>query len=172
MAELITVISKEQIDRSVIQLAKRISEDYQGCDLILIGVLKGAFIFLADLARQLSIPVQIDFITASSYGDDTESSGCVTVSKKPGLDLTNKDVLLIEDIIDTGLTVDHLSDYLKSCGARSVKLCAFIDKRERRSRKIHIDYACHIIEEGFLVGYGLDYADNYRHLNEVYDLKL
>jgi hypoxanthine phosphoribosyltransferase len=172
MAELIPVITKDQIDRSVQRLAERISEDYQDGDLVLIGVLKGAFIFLADLARHLSIPVQIDFIAASSYGDGTQTSGSVKVSKKPGIDLINKDVLLVEDIIDTGLTVEYLSEYLESLGARSVKLCALIDKQERRAKEIRIDYACHVIKEGFLVGYGLDYADNYRQLKEVYNLKL
>jgi hypoxanthine phosphoribosyltransferase len=172
MTELIPVITKDQIDHSVHQLAERISKDYQDCDLVLIGVLKGAFIFLADLARNLSIPVQIDFIAASSYGDKTETSGSVKISKKPGIDLVNKYVLLVEDIIDTGLTVEHLSEYLQSLGARSVKVCAFIDKRERRAREVRIDYLCHAISEGFLVGYGLDYADNYRQLKEVYNLKL
>ena len=172
MPELIPVLSKNEIKKTVQNLGTAISSDYKNGQIVMIGVLKGAFIFMADLVRQLSIPVQTDFICASSYGDKACSSGKVNFSKKIDIDVVDKDVIIVEDIVDTGLTLIYLIDYVKSLGAKSVKICALIDKQERREIDIEIDYAGHSIEEGFLVGYGLDYAEDYRNLPEIFNLKL
>lgn len=172
MPELIPILTRKAIEDSVVRVARQISEDYQNQDVVMIGSLKGAFIFMADLVRYLSIPVKIDFIRAASYGSSTSSSGKIHLSEEPELDLKGKNVLIIEDIVDTGLTLEHLREHLISLGSCSVKICAFIDKRERREKQVVIDYVCHVVETGFLVGYGLDYAENYRGLPEVYHLKL
>jgi hypoxanthine phosphoribosyltransferase len=172
MPELIPILSKHEIEEQIVSTARRISHDYQGCELVLIGVLKGAFIFLSDLVRHLTIPVKIDFIRAASYGSDMSSSCSIRLSQNIEIDITGKDVLIVEDIADTGLTLDYLSRHLASLGAKTVKICALIDKQERRQTPVSIDYACCKVEKGFLVGYGLDYAENYRELPEVYHLKL
>lgn len=172
MPEFIPVLTKKDIQDSVAALGKRISADYKGKDLVLIGVLKGAFLFLSDLIRHIDIPVKIDFIRAASYGDDTQTSGSVKITKDVEIDLKDKHVLVVEDIVDTGLTLAHLVDYLKSLGLKSIKICTLVDKRERRQAQVSVDYACHVVDQGFLVGYGLDYAEDYRHLPEIYHLKL
>lgn len=172
MPELIPVLKKSEIDKIVADTARRISADYKNSELVLVGILKGAFIFLSDLARQLSIPVKIDFIRASSYGGETSSSGKIRLTKELETDIRDRDVLLVEDIVDTGLTLTCLIEYLKSFGPKSVKVCAFLDKRERREKEVTVDYICKVVEEGFLVGYGLDYAEDYRSLPEIYHLKL
>ncbi len=172
MSEFIPVLTKEEIATRVEEVAQAISTDYRDRDLILIGILKGAFIFLSDLIRHLSIPVKVDFICASSYGDRTSSSGRVKLTKDVDLDVKNKDVIIVEDIVDTGITLSYLMKHLKSSGAASVRICALIDKRERRKTEVVVDYVCHSVDKGFLVGYGLDYAEFYRNLPEVYHLKL
>ncbi|MEZ4526893.1 MAG: hypoxanthine phosphoribosyltransferase [Desulfobacterales bacterium] len=172
MPELIPVLKKNEIDELVADTARRISADYKDSELVLVGILKGAFIFLSDLVRHLSIPVKIDFIRASSYGDKTSSSGKICLTKELETDIRDRDVLLVEDIVDTGLTLTFLIEYLKSFGPKSVKVCAFLDKRERREKEVAVDYVCRVMEEGFLVGYGLDYAEDYRALPEIYHLKL
>ncbi|OEU71883.1 MAG: hypoxanthine phosphoribosyltransferase [Desulfuromonadales bacterium C00003093] len=172
MPELIPILKKDDIDKIVAGVARRISSDYQGRELVLIGVLKGAFIFLADLARNLTIPVKIDFVGTSSYGSGTSSSGNIYLTKKIEIDVKDKDVLIVEDLVDTGLTLTYLLDYIKSFGPKTVKICALIDKRERRKIKINIDYACHVVGKGFIVGYGIDYAEDYRNLPEIFHLKL
>ena len=171
MTELIPILKKDEISKMVKAIAEKISSDYKGRDLVLIGVLKGSFIFLSDLARHLTIPVKIDFIGASSYGSGTSSSENIQLTIKVSIDLKEKDVLVVEDIIDTGLTLTYLIDYLKSFEPRTVKVCAFIGKTERRKTEIYIDYVCHKVKEGFLVGYGLDYAEDYRDLPGIYHLK-
>lgn len=171
MPELIPVLKKDDIEHMVVQVADKISSDYRDRQLILIGVLKGAYIFLSDLVRQMSIPAQVDFIGVSSYGTDTSSSGNIHLTKDIEIDVKNKDVLVIEDIVDTGLTLTYIVNYLKSFSPKTVKVCALLDKRERRRSKIKIDYACHIVGEGFLVGYGLDYSEDYRNLPDIYHLK-
>ena len=172
MPELIPVLKKDDIEHMVVQVASRISSDYQERELVLIGVLKGAYVFLSDLARQMSIPAQVDFIGISSYGADTSSSGKIRLTKDIDIDIKNKDVLIIEDIVDTGLTLSYIVEYLKSFSPKTIKVCALIDKRERRKSKVKIDYACHLTDEGFLVGYGLDYSEDYRNLPDIYHLKL
>ena len=172
MPQLIPVLTEEDIRTKVAAVAKTISEDYSGRQLILVGVLKGAFIFLSDLARHLTIPVQIDFLRASSYGTGTSSSEKIQITKKIDIDIKNKDVIVVEDIIDTGLTAKHIVDYVESLNPKSVKVCTLLDKRERRKCDFEPDYRCHVIEKGFLVGYGLDYAEDYRELKDVCQLKL
>jgi hypoxanthine phosphoribosyltransferase len=172
MPELIPVLSKNDIDKMIAQVARNISSDYQNQELILIGILKGAFVFLSDLMRHLTIPVKLDFIRVCSYGSSASSSGNVRLTKEIEIDIKNKNVLLVEDIVDTGLTLSYLIDYLKTFNPKTVKICALIDKHERRDAKIKIHYACHEVTEGFLVGYGLDYNEDYRYLAGIYHLKL
>ncbi|MFP4349706.1 MAG: hypoxanthine phosphoribosyltransferase [Desulfococcaceae bacterium] len=171
MPELIPILNKTEIEERVENIARRISADYRGGDLVLIGVLKGAFVFLSDLIRLLTIPVKIDFVHSSSYGDATTSSGNIQLIKGLDLDIKNKDVLIVEDIVDSGLTLSYLIEYLKSFGPRSVKICTMIDKHERRQTRLAVDYACQQVEKGFLVGYGLDFAEDYRELPGIYHLK-
>jgi hypoxanthine phosphoribosyltransferase len=170
MPKLVPVLTKDEIEHVVAELAQRISSDYQDRELVLIAVLKGAFIFLSDLIRQLTIPVKVDFIRIASYFSNTSSSGEIQLTKEIEIDINAKDVLIVEDIIDSGLTVDYILDYLKSFGPKTVKVCTLLDKTERRASDIQIDYAGHAVGEGFLVGYGLDYAEDYRYLPGVYEL--
>ncbi|MDX2498292.1 MAG: hypoxanthine phosphoribosyltransferase [Desulfobacterales bacterium] len=172
MAELIPVLTQNDIETLVAAMARRISSDYQDHDLVLVGVLKGAFVFIADLVRHLSIPVEIDFIRVLSYGSGLSSSRNIQLTKDIETDIENKDVLIIEDIVDTGLTLKYLIDYLKTYHPKTVKACTLIDKHERREVDIEIDYFCHAVTEGFLVGYGLDYDEDYRYLPGVYHFQL
>jgi len=172
MPDFIPVLKKDDIDKMVAAVAHRISSDYQDRELILIGVLKGSFIFLSDLIRKLSIPVKVDFVGVSSYGPGTASSGKIQITKKLEIDIKKKDVLVVEDIVDSGLTLTWLIDYLMSFKPKTIKVCTLLDKIERREKKIILDYVCHVVNEGFLVGYGLDYSEDYRNLPEVYHLKL
>jgi hypoxanthine phosphoribosyltransferase len=170
--ELVPILTKEEIEHKIIHIAEIISKDYAGKELLLIGILKGAFIFLSDLVRHLSIPAQIDFVRASSYGSTMSSSGTVNLACTVQIDVNNKHLLLVEDIVDTGLTLSILRNYFISQKPASLKICAFIDKYERREADILVDYSCYTTHEGFLVGYGLDYAENYRGLPGIYHLKL
>ena len=171
MPDLKPVLSREEIETTVSDIAQQISHDYKDREVILIGVLKGAFVFLADLIRHLTIPVKIDFIRLASYGCNTSSSGTVCMTKEIEIDIAGKDILVVEDIVDTGLSLEFLIGHLKTLNARSVRLCALIDKRERRQSNLAVDYVGRRIEKGFLVGYGLDYAEGYRHLPAIYDLQ-
>jgi hypoxanthine phosphoribosyltransferase len=172
MSEMTEVLSKADIEKRIIEVAAKISEDYQKGNLVLVGALKGVFIFLADLARQLDIPAQIGFIGVSSYGSGTQSSGKIKVTKELDVSVEGKDVLIVEDIVDTGLTLHFIIEYLKSYNPRTVKVCSLIDKRERRKIDVVVDYVCHEVSQGFLVGYGLDHAEDYRNLPAIYHLKL
>lgn len=171
MPELIPVLSETDIETSVSRIADRISNDYKNQKPLVIGVLKGAFIFLADLLRKLAIETQVDFISVSSYGSGTETSGKVSITKDIRMDVANRHILIVEDIVDSGITLQFLINRFQKAGAASVRICTLIDKKERRQTDVRIDYACHEIAEGFLVGYGLDYAENYRHLPAIYHLK-
>lgn len=173
MPELIPVLDKDAIAGYVADVAKQISNDYQEGYLVIIGVLKGAFVFMADLIRQLTLKsFAIDFIRLASYGNGVESSGQVRIIHDVETDLKGKDVLIVEDIIDTGLTLDYLYRYLQARKPRTIKICTLIDKSERRQTELQPDYVCHKTKQGFLVGYGLDFAEAYRNLSGIYSLKL
>ena len=172
MPELIPVLEKEVIQQSVADIAARISTDYRDHDPVLVGVLKGAFIFLSDLVRAMDIPAQIDFVQISSYGSGTSSSGNIRLTRPLSIDVRGRDVIVVEDIVDSGLTLNYLIEHILSSGATTVKVCALIDKRERRETEVCIDYAGQVVPEGFLVGYGLDYDERYRGLPGIYHLKI
>jgi hypoxanthine phosphoribosyltransferase len=161
------LVSKEAISAKVKELGKKISSDYEGKQLILVGVLKGGFVFLADLMREITIPVDMDFIAVSSYGASTKSSGVVRIIKDVDMSFTGKHVLIVEDLIDTGLTLRHLRELFNTRGPESVKICTALDKPSRRKVKIEIEYEGIVIPDEFVVGYGLDYAGKYRNLPDV-----
>ena len=171
MPELIPVLKREEIEELTASVARQISSDYRGRPLVIVGVLKGAFIFLADLVRRITIPVQVDFVKAASYGSGATSSGKIELTKEIDIDIAGKDVLVVEDIVDSGLTLTYLVDYLKKLNPETVRVCTLLDKHERRQSKVKVDYACHTIDKGFLVGYGLDYNEAYRELPAIYHLK-
>ena len=171
MPELIPVLTREEIHRLTATMAERLSLDYQGKDVVIIGVLKGSFLFLADLVRLLTIPVRVDFVRASSYGSGTQTTGCVQLEKNHEIDVAGKDVLIVEDIVDTGLTLQCITAHFQSLGAASVKVCTLLDKRARRRVPIEADYACQSVDDLFLVGYGLDYNESYRELPGIYQLQ-
>jgi len=164
------ILSSETIHTRVKEMGKQISEDYQGRPLVLIGILKGAFIFLSDLARSIKNPLQIDFVRLASYGSGLESSGHVRITKDVEIDISGKDVLVVEDIVDTGHTLKYLRDVLKLHEPKSVKICCLIDKKERREVDVEVDYIGFDVPRGFLVGYGLDFNEQYRHLPGIYHL--
>jgi hypoxanthine phosphoribosyltransferase len=173
MSKLTLLLDKEAIAHKVSTTAKLISRDYQDSNLVIIGVLHGAFIFMADLIRQLSIDgFAIDFVRLSSYGDRSVSSGRIRMLLDIESDIEGKDLLIVEDIIDTGLTITYLIDQLQSRRPRSIRTCVMIDKLERRKTSMKPDYVCYTVEQGFLVGYGLDYSGVYRNLPEIYHLEL
>lgn len=169
------VFTREQIACRVEELGKQITAEYAGREknqsLVLLCVLNGAFIFAADLCRAIDLDVELDFIRVKSYGDATRSSGSIDLVKSAELDVTQKDIILIEDIVDSGHTAAWLTHHFKDAGASSVKLCALIDKTERRETEVAIDYAGFAAEQGFLVGYGLDYAERYRNLPDIVSLE-
>ncbi len=165
--KLKVLVSKEQLEEKTSELAQRITRDYQGKELVLVGVLKGGFIFLADLARKIDMDLTIEFISVSSYGSSTESSGVVRIIKDIDTDVTGKHVLIVEDLIDTGLTLNYLKGLFNSKGCASVKLAAIMDKPDRRKVDLKVDYSGIVIPDEFVVGYGLDWAGKYRNLPEV-----
>jgi len=165
------LLSSRQIQDRVQELGRQITQDYQGKKLVLLGVLNGAFIFTADLCRAIALDLEIDFVRAASYGTSTVSSGAIRLLKEPGLDLAGKDVLLVEDIVDTGVTMAWLRDYFRQSPARSVRICSLIDKKERRTVPVEVDYTGFDLDSGFLVGYGLDCAEQYRNLSALYSLE-
>ncbi len=165
------VLDALSIHERVVQLGQDISRDYAAGNLLIIGVLKGAFIFMADLIRAIDVPLVVDFIQISSYGHASSSSGDIIVRSKPTIAVQDYDLLLVEDIIDSGLTLQWLKNHFISQGARSIKICALIDKAERRAHQVQLDYCGFSIPDGFLVGYGLDFNEQYRHLPAIYHLK-
>ena len=165
---LVLLYSRDQIAQRVGELAASISADYTGSDLVLIGILRGAFVFLADLIRQLTIPVKVDFVGAASYGSQTQTSGQVAITKELQVPVAGRELLLVEDIEDTGVTLQAIQNKLKELGPRSIKVCTLIDKRERRLVDVPVDYVGFTIAKGFIVGYGIDYAEQYRYLPDIY----
>jgi len=162
------LISREQIDSIVKELADRISKDYTQRELVLVCILKGAFMFLSDLVRHLQIPVRIDFVRLASYGAGTKTSGTIEITKDIEMSIEAKDVLIIEDIIDSGRTLRFLRDRLSLSNPHSVKICALLDKKARREVEIEADYLGKEIDNVFVVGYGIDFNETYRHLPQIY----
>ncbi|MFO7754223.1 MAG: hypoxanthine phosphoribosyltransferase [Desulfobacteraceae bacterium] len=171
MNKLIPMIPAVEIKKKIKETASRLNHDYKDKNPLLIGVLKGSFIFLADLTRAMEIEHEIDLIGASSY-EGTTSTGKIKFTKEPDLDISKRHILLVEDIVDTGRTIVSLKAHMESLKAESVKICTLIDKQERRESRINVDYSCFTLEKGFIVGYGLDYNERFRYLPEIYDLKL
>jgi len=171
MESLKLLISEEEIAKRVKELGLQISKDYQGKPVVFVGIFKGAFIFLADLVREVQLEhLEVDFVRLASYGQSDTSSGKVQITKDLEISLKDKHVIVVEDIIDTGLTLQYLEEYLKIHEPISVKICCLIDKAERRKVPIQIDYCGFKVSRGFLVGYGLDYAEKYRHLKGIYEI--
>lgn len=171
-AELEQAVTEVLIDRDVLQrriqeLGEEISTDYTGRDLLLIGVLKGAVFFMADLMRNLTIPCEIDFMAISSYGDSTDSSGVVRILKDLDINIEGRDVLIVEDIIDSGLTLSYLMRNLEARSPASLEICALLTKPERREADVPVRYIGFEIPNRFVIGYGLDFAERYRNLPYV-----
>ncbi len=158
------LITAEQIQTRVAEMGAEIARDYRDSNPLLIGVLKGALLFLSDLVRAADLRLGLEFMAISSYGASTRSSGEVKIVKDLDVPIEGRDILVVEDIVDTGLTLSYLLANLHSCGAKSVKLAALLDKWERREREVTIDYLGFKIPDAFVVGYGLDFAERYRNL--------
>lgn len=165
------ILTREAIKTRVAELGAAITRDYQGRQLVVVGILKGAFIFTADLIRAIELPLEIDFIRVASYGSQTCSSGNLALTKDIELPLAGKDLLLVEDIVDSGRTMACLKELFRSRQPLSVRTCALIDKQERRELEVQVDYTGFTVHGGFLVGYGLDHAEQHRHLPEVFCLR-
>ena len=166
MADKIRVLlPEEDVNKRISEVAEQISKDYEGKQIHLICILKGGVFFTCELAKRITVPVTMDFMSVSSYGDDTKSSGVVRIVKDLDESLADKEVLIVEDIIDSGRTLAYLIEVLKQRGPKSILLCTLLDKPERRVKKqVKVDYTCFTIPDEFVVGYGLDYAQKYRNL--------
>ena len=165
------LIAKEELKFRIEELGQQITEDYRGRDLVLVGILKGAMPFMVDLMREIDLPLTIDSMVVSSYGDATVTSGSVNIKKDLDRDIRGKDVLIVEDIIDTGVTMHALVPLLKSRGAASVELAICLNKQERRQKDVYVKYIGFDVPDEFIVGYGCDYAEKYRNLPDVCTLK-
>ncbi len=161
------MIAAPEIRRRIDQLGEQITQDYENKELMLIGILKGSFVFIADLARAIDLPLSIDFMAVSSYGMSTRSSGVVRIVKDLDHSLEGKHVLVVEDIVDTGLTLNYIYGHVKSRGAMSVKICTLLDKVSRRQVAVPVHYKGFEIPDDFVVGYGLDVEERYRNLADV-----
>lgn len=161
------LLTEEEIKTRVKELGQAISRDYENKDLLMVGILKGAFIFMADLVRSVTIPVELDFMAVSSYGSSTKSSGVVRILKDLDKNIEGRHVLLVEDIVDTGLTFKYLLENLQTRGPASLKTCALLDKPDRRQVEVTVDYNGFTIPDEFVVGYGLDYNEKYRNLKDI-----
>jgi len=166
-AEPKVLISQQEIAARIIQLSSEITSAYRDKNPLLIGILKGSFVFMADLVRVLDFPLEVDFIGLSSYGAGKESSGKVRVRRSPGSEVRGRHVLVVEDIVDSGLTLAFLKDYLLEKKPASLKLCALTDKPERHRVPVNIDYLGFTVPNKFLVGYGLDWNEKYRNLPDI-----
>jgi len=160
------LIKEEDISTRVLELGKRISDDYKNKDLVLVGVLKGAFVFLSDLLRHVDVPVAIDFLSISSY-NGAESSGVVRLTHDLSLNIENRDVVIVEDVVDTGRTLQYIIDNLKTRKPRSLAVCTLLNKKEHRVVDVSLDYVGFTIPGVFVVGYGLDYRNQFRNLRYV-----
>ena len=158
------MFTEEQIREKVIELGKQIENDYKGEEVLVVGILKGANVFTCDLIRQIDLDVKIDFMSVSSYGSGTESSGTVRILKDLDTDIKGRNVLIVEDIIDSGRTLSNLVKELQIREPKSLKLCTLLDKPSRRDVDVDVEYVGFEIEDKFIVGYGIDYAEKYRNL--------
>ena len=165
------LITEEEIRERVQQVGQRISMDYEGKKLFCLGVLKGCFIFMADLLRQVDLPCTMDFMAVSSYGVGTTSTGAVRITKDLSFDIEGRDVLIVEDILDSGATLHYLTQYLQNRRPASIRIATLLDKPSRRKAPVTPDYACFTVPDEFVVGYGLDYAERYRNLPFIALLK-
>ena len=163
----VPLLSREQIDTAVKRLAAELNRDYHGKNPLVIGILKGCFVFMADLVRELDFPVDIDFARLSSYGSGKETSGRVKVVYGPRSEIKGRDVIVVEDIIDSGLTLKHFLRYLQNKQPASLRLCALAEKPARHQATVKIDYLGFMVPDKFLVGYGLDWDEKYRNLPDI-----
>lgn len=163
--------TESELKNAVEALGRQISQDYEGKNLFMVAVLKGSLVFMADLMRAITIPCSIDFLAVSSYGNGVKSSGEVRLIKDLGVPLENKDLLIVEDILDSGITLSYLKRTLAARNPRSIKICTLLDKPEHRQADITADYRCFLTPDAFIVGYGLDYAERYRNLPYIGVLK-
>lgn len=162
------IISGSQIDTRCKELGEQISSDYQGKDLVVLGVLNGAFMFTAQLCKNITIDMSVDFIQVSSYKGETLTSESVTLLREPRILLSGKDILIVEDIVDTGITTAWLKTYFSKRNVRSYNVCTLVNKCERRFIETPVTYSGFLVERGFLIGYGLDYQEKYRNLPDIY----
>ena len=165
------LVSRQEIRQMVKRLGSQISQDYAGRDLVVLCVLKGGFVFMADLIREITVPLELDFIAVSSYGASTKSSGVVQLVKDSDIVITGKHVLIVEDIVDSGLTLSYLKNLLQTRGPLSIRICTAFDKPERRKVDLHADYCGIVIPDEYVVGYGLDYDSRMRNIPELCVLK-
>jgi hypoxanthine phosphoribosyltransferase len=165
------LLSAQQIEERIAELGEAIANDYAGRNPLFIGILKGASIFISDLIRRVDIPLALEFMAISSYGASTRTSGEVRIIKDLNVPIEGRDIIVVEDIIDTGITLSYLISNLHARGAATIKLVALLDKYERRQREVHIDYVGFQIPDAFVVGYGLDFAERYRNLPFIAVLK-
>ena len=164
---IVTMLSAQQIATRVQELGAQLTKDYKDRPLVLVCVLKGSFVFAADLMRAIDLPLRVDFLGVRSYGEGTESSGVVQITQDLSRPIEHEDVLLVEDIVDTGLTIAHLMDLLRTRAPASVKVCSLLHKPARARVSVHVDYLGFTIEDRFVVGYGLDFAERFRNLPYV-----
>ncbi len=164
MEKIRVLIPEAEVDKKISEIGAQISKDYAGKEVHLICVLKGGVFFTCELAKRITVPVSLDFMSVSSYGDDTKSSGVVRIVKDLDESLKDKEVLIVEDIVDSGRTLSYLVDMLGDRGPKSIKICTLLDKPSRRVKAVKVDYTCFSIPDEFVVGYGLDYAQKYRNL--------
>ncbi|MGL4799790.1 MAG: hypoxanthine phosphoribosyltransferase [Cellulosilyticaceae bacterium] len=165
------LLSAEQIADKVKELGEQITRDYEGQELLVVGILKGSNVFMSDLVRKIQMPMKMDFMVVSSYGNATESTGVVKIIKDIEESLEGKHLLIVEDIIDSGLTLKYLKQMLETRKPASIKLCTLVDKPARRKETVYVDYIGFELPDEFIVGYGIDYAEHYRNLPHIAILK-
>ncbi len=165
------LFTEEQLRTRVAEIAKEIERDYAGREIMLISVLRGSFVFMADLCRAIDLPCMIDFMSVSSYGKGTRSTGQVQITKDLSEDISGRNIIVVEDILDSGNTLHYLLNILQHRSPASVRLCTLLDKPSRRTVPVHVDYSGFLCPDGFVVGYGLDYAEKYRNLPYIGILK-
>ena len=165
------LFSEEQLDRRVREIAAQIEKDYEGKEIMLISVLRGSFVFMADLCRRIDLPCTLDFMSVSSYGKGTSSSGQVQITKDLSSDISGKHIIVVEDILDSGNTLSYLLKLLEQRNPPSIRLCTLLDKPDRRVKEVKVHYSGFTIPDAFVVGYGLDYAEHYRNMPYIGILK-